>query len=56
MNAEIFDGVKKRITPTPSSKGNSKTETSVNYINICVFKYLNNWIKADNIGGGYHAR
>lgn len=47
MRLKIVDGVKNRITPTPSKNRNSKTETSVNYINICFLKYLNNCIGGD---------
>lgn len=53
MNLKIVDGVKNRITPTPSKKTNNRTETSVNYINICFLKYLNCWIKSNAVGGGY---
>lgn len=52
MNLNIVDGVKNRITPTPSKKTNNKTETSINYYNICFLKYLKDWIMANNIGGG----
>ena len=51
MNLKIVDGVKKRITPTPS-KNRNRTETSVNYTNICFFKYLNDLISEKNIVGG----
>ena len=34
MRLKIVDGVKNRITPTPSKKTNNRTETSINYINI----------------------
>ena len=54
MNYKTVDGVKKRITPTPSKKLNNKTETSIiNYINICFLKYLNDWIKSNAVGGGF---
>ena len=53
MNLKIVDGVKKRITPTPSKKTNSTTETSVNYINICFLKYLKGCFKSNRVGGGY---
>ena len=50
MGLKIVDGVKNRITPTPSKNRNSTIETTINYINICFFKYLNDCINA--IGGG----
>ena len=53
MNLKIVDGVKNRISPTPSKKTNSTTETSVNYINICFLKYLKGWINSDAVGGGF---
>ena len=52
MRLNIVDGVKNRITPTPSKKTNNTTETSINYINICFLKYLNNWINSNADGGG----
>ena len=52
MKLKIVDGVKKRITATPSKKTNNRTETSVNYINICLLKYLNDCIIANTVGGG----
>lgn len=52
MILKIVDGVKKRITATPSKNRNSTTETSVNYISICFLKYLNDWIIANTVGGG----
>ena len=52
MILKIVDGVKKRITATPSKKTNNRTETSVNYINICLLKYLNDCIIANAVGGG----
>ena len=52
MNLKIVDGVKKRIAPTPSKKTTKRTETSVNYINICFLKYLNDLINANAVGGG----
>ena len=54
MKLKIVDGVKKRITETPSKKLNSTTETSVNYINICFFKYLKGLIKSDAASGGFY--
>lgn len=57
MDLKIVDGVIKRIRPTPSKDRNSKTETNVNYINICGFKYLKNLFLANNnVGGDYYAR
>lgn len=53
MSYEIFvDGVKKRITPTPSKKTNNTTETSISNYNICFLNYINCFINANNIGGG----
>lgn len=54
MNLKVFDGVKNRIKATPSKNRNSTTETSVNYINICFFKYLKGWIKSDAASGGFY--
>ena len=54
MNLIMVDGVKNRIRATPSKKTNDKTETSINYINICFFKYLNCLIKSNVVGGDYH--
>lgn len=51
MGLKIVDGVKNRITPTPSRNRNNKTETSVNYTYICFFNYLNDWIRFNNSGG-----
>ena len=53
MRLNIVDGVKNRITPTPSKKTNSTTETSINYINICFLKYLKDWIIINRVGGDY---
>lgn len=52
MILKIVDGVKKRITATPSKNRNNTRETSVNYINICLLKYLNDCITANAVGGG----
>lgn len=54
MNLKIVDGVKKRITPTPSKNTNSTTETSVNYINICFLKYLKGCINSNAVSGGFY--
>ena len=54
MRLNIVDGVKNRITPTPSKKTNSTTETSVNYINICFLKYLKGCINSNAVSGGFY--
>ena len=54
MNLKVFDGVKNRIKATPSKNRNSKTETSVNYINICFLKYLKGCINSNAVSGGFY--
>ncbi len=54
MNLKIVDGVKKRIHRNTIKELNSTTETSVNYINICFFKYLKGLIKSDAASGGFY--
>lgn len=54
MELKIIDGVKNRITQTPSRNRNNKTKTNVNYTYICFFKYLKHLIRFNNNGGDYY--